>query len=124
MVSLEGLRDHLNRLQIQLIERVTPMALRLFDEVRRTVDLQAWRAAPTFRGRLGAISWPRAGVGAGALAAVAGGLMFAVLSDRPDAYPPPEPTAREIALRREAMRLATATPPPSLVEANKSWKAQ
>lgn len=124
MVSIEGLKDRFKRVQIQLIERIGPVILRVTQEVGRTVDLEAWKAAPTFPDRLRAISWPRAGLGAGALAGAVGGLMFVVLADRPDAYPPPEPTAREIALHQKSLRLATPTPPPSLVEANKSWKAE
>ncbi len=123
MVSLEALRGRVNRVRIQMVERVSTWASRLVEEAGRTVDLAAWRAAPTFRDRLLAVSWPRAGVGAGALAAAVGGLMVVVLSDRPDAYPPPEPSEREVFLHREAQRRATPTPPPSLVEANKSWKA-
>lgn len=124
MDSLEGLRDRLVLARGHLVERARTVIDRLVSEVRRTVDLETWRSAPTLRDRLKAVSWPRAGVGAGALVAVVGGLMFVFLYDRPDAYPPPEPTAREIALRHETLRTVSRTPPPSLVEANKSWKAE
>jgi hypothetical protein len=123
MISRENLKVVYNRARIQLVEHIAPMVSHLIDQVGRTVDLEAWRLAPTLRDRLGAISWLRAGVGAGTLAAV-GGLMFVLFADRPDVYPPPEPTARQIALHQKSVRLAKATPPPSLVEANKSWKAE
>lgn len=97
---------------------------RLGSEIRRTVDLETWRSALTFRDRLKAVSWPRASLGVGALGAVVGGLVFAFLHDRPDAYAPPQPTARQLAAHAETLRIVSHTPPPSLVEANKSWKAE
>lgn len=124
MGSLEGLRDRLVLVWAHLVTSGRTTFERLGSEIRRTVDLETWRSAPTLRDRLKAVSWPRAGVGAGALAAVVGGLLFAFLHDRPDAYPPPDPTARQIAARREALLNVSRTPPPSLVEANKSWKAE
>lgn len=124
MLSIGALVDRFNRRGGHLVERLRPAVERLLEEVRSTIDIDAWKAATTARERLIAISWRRAGIGAGALATVVGGLMFAFLLGRPGAYPPPEPTAREIALHQKSVRLATATPPPSLVEANKSWKSE
>lgn len=124
MGSLEGLRDRLVLARGRLVASAQTVVERLGSEIRRTVDLETWRSAPTFRDRLKAVSWPRASVGVGTLAAVVGGLMFAFLHDRPDAYPPPQPTERELAAHRETVRIMSHTPPPSLVEANKSWKAE
>ncbi|TPW03428.1 MAG: hypothetical protein FD125_1592, partial [bacterium] len=93
-------------------------------EIRLTVDLPRWRQARTPAERLAALSWPRVGVLAILpLGLIAGLYAFHILT-RPDAYPPPDPTAREIAARAEALRHASQGPPPSLIEANKSWKAE
>lgn len=124
MGSIEGLRDRLVLVWGHLVTIARTVVERLGSEIRRTVDLETWRSAPTFWDRLKAVSWPRAGVGVGTLAALVGGLMFVVLYDRPDAYPPPHPTARELAAHAETLRRMSHTPPPSLVEANKSWKAE
>jgi len=112
MILLENLR---NRLGLA--------GERLKREIQSTVDLEAWQSAMTLHERLGAVSWPRAGIAAGAVGVLAAGLMVVVLYDRPDAYPPPDPTAAELSSRRNALMHVSA-PPPSLVEANKSWKAR
>lgn len=97
---------------------------RALAEIRLTVDLPRWRQARTPAERLAALSWPRVGVLAILpLGLIAGLYAFHILT-RPDAYPPPDPTAREIAARAEALRHASQGPPPSLIEANKSWKAE
>lgn len=100
------------------------LSQRTLAELRLTVDLPRWRQAHTPTERLAALSWPRIG----AFAILPIGLIAALYTfhvmTRPDAYPPPDPTAREIAARAEALRHATQGPPPSLVEANKSWKAE
>lgn len=124
MGRFEGLRGRLDGIGARLAEIGQPAVLRLMSEVRRTVDFEIWRSAPTLPDRLKAVSWPRASIGAGAVAAVVGGLMFAFLYDRSDAYPPPDPTEREFAARGQALKSASRTPPSSLIEANKSWKAE
>ena len=100
------------------------LGLRALAEIRLTVDLPRWRRAGTPAEKFAALSWPR--VGALALlplGLIAGLYAFHVLT-RPDAYPPPEPTAREIAMRHRTLQSVSNTPPPGLVEANKSWKAE
>lgn len=93
-------------------------------ELRLTVDLPRWRQAHTPAERLAALSWPRIGALAVLpLGLIAGLYTFHILT-RPDAYPPPLPSVREIAHRRETLQSVSNTPPPSLVEANKSWKAE
>lgn len=93
-------------------------------EIRLTVDLPRWRRAGTPAEKLAALSWPRVGALAVLpLGVIAGLYTFHVLT-RPDAYPPPLPSDREIALRRETLQSVSNTPPPGLVEANKSWKAE
>lgn len=97
---------------------------RLIAEFRLTVDLARWRQARTPAERLAALSWPRVGVFAVFPLGLIAGLYILYVQTRPDAYPPPDPSAREIAARAEALRNATNPPPPSLIEANKSWKAE
>jgi hypothetical protein len=93
-------------------------------EIRLTVDLPRWRQAHTPAERLAALSWPRIGAFAILpLGLIAGLYTFHILT-RSDAYPPPLPSAQEIAHRRETLQSVSNTPPPSLVEANKSWKAE
>lgn len=105
-------------------ESIARMGQRLVAEIRLTIDLPRWRQARTPAERLAALSWPRVGVLAILpLGLIAGLYAFHILT-RPDAYPPPDPTAREIAARAEALRHASQGPPPSLIEANKSWKAE
>lgn len=105
-------------------DSITRMGQRLVAEIRLTVDLTRWRQARTPAERLAALSWPRVGVFAILPLGLVAGLYILYLQTRPDAYPPPEPTAREIAAHAEALRHASDGPPPSLVEANKSWKAE
>jgi len=56
----------------------------------------------------------------GGTAAAVALMIVAYVVTRPDAYAPPLPTAREIALRQQAIEHAPHGPPPGLVEANKS----
>jgi hypothetical protein len=92
-------------------------------EIRLTVDVPRWRRASTPAERLAALSWLRIGAFAILpLGLIAGLYTFHILT-RPDAYPPPFPSAREIAVG-ETLQSVSHAPPPSLVEANKSWKAE
>lgn len=99
------------------------LVARVIAELRMTIDIARWREARTPAERLAALSWPRVGAfGAIPLGLIAG--LFAVHSlTRPDAYPPPFPSSREIAVDK-TLRTVSHTPPPGLVEANKSWKAE
>ena len=105
-------------------ESIARMGQRLVAEIRLTIDLPRWRQARTPAEHLAALSWPRVAALAIVPVSLIAGLYIFHLLTRPDAYPPPDPTAREIAARAEALRHASDGPPPSLVEANKSWKAQ
>jgi len=96
---------------------------RTLAELRLTVDLPRWRQAHTPAERLAALSWPRIGAFAILPIGMIAGLYTFHILTRPDAYPPPFPSAREIAAG-ETLRTVSHTPPPSLVEANKSWKAE
>ena len=91
---------------------------RIATELRLLINLQEWAAASDWRERLAAVSWPRAAVVAGVVL-VLGVTVFALLP-RPDAYRHPDPTAREIELRQDALEHAPPAPPPGLVDANKS----
>lgn len=97
---------------------------RLIGELKLTIDLARWRRADSWSERAASVSWPRAGALAVIALILGGGLFTLHLLTRSDAYPPPDPTARQIAARREALLNVSSTPPPSLVEANKSWKAE
>lgn len=97
---------------------------RALAEIRLTVDLPRWRQARTPTERLAALSWPRVGVLSILPLALIVGLYTFHLLTRLDAYPPPDPSAQEIAARAETLRNVPHAPPPSLVEANKSWKAE
>lgn len=105
-------------------EAVRRIVERLVDELRQTLDLPRWRDATNWSERARAVSWPRAGVLAAIAILLIGGPYLAYVLSRPDAYPTPDPTARELAARRAALLNVSHTPPPSLVEANKSWKAE
>lgn len=108
-----SLRSGLNRLFSKVI-----------GEVSLIVDLPRWRQAGTPAERLAALSWPRVGVFVVLpLSVIAGALSLQILT-RADAYPPADPNAREIAARELALRNSTNSAPASLVEANKSWKAE
>ncbi len=105
-------------------ETMARLGQRLVAEIRLTIDLPRWRQARTPAEHLTALSWPRIAAFAILPLGLLVGLYTLHILTRPDAYPPPDPTAREIAARAEALRHATQGPPPSLVEANKSWKAE
>lgn len=105
-------------------ESIDRMGQRLVAEIRLTIDLPRWRQARTPAERLAALSWPRVAALAILPLGLIAGLYTLHILTRPDAYPPPDPSAREIAARAEALRHASQGPPPSLVAANKSWKAE
>lgn len=103
---------------------VQRLAERLVAELRMTVDMPRLRAATTWSDRLEALSWPRVAVLAGILGVVIASAMGVYAMTRPYAYAPQEPTARELALRQHALENVRPAPPPGLVEANKTWKAE
>lgn len=96
-------------------------AARVLAEIRLTVDLPHWRAATNWPDRLRALSWPRVAVLSGVFGLVIASALGIYELTRPYAYPPQEPTARELALRQHALENVRPAPPPGLVEANKSW---
>lgn len=104
-------------------EAIVRMGQRLVAELRLTIDLPRWRQARTPAEHLAALSWPRVGAFAILPLGLIAGLYTLHSLTRPDAYPPPFPSARELAVG-ETLRTVPHTPPPSLVEANKSWKAE
>tara|TARA_R110002051_G_scaffold119891_1_gene193178 strand:+ start:215 stop:589 length:375 start_codon:yes stop_codon:yes gene_type:complete len=97
---------------------------RLIAELRLTVDLDRWTRSSSWSDRFAAVSWPRVAIIAAFSLTVIGGGYAIQAMFRPDAYPPPMPTAQQIEARRLALLNAPRVPPPGLVEANKSWKAK
>lgn len=97
--------------------RLLDLTTRVGSELRQTVDLGRWRQARNWRERLTAVSWPRAGAAAAPVALVLGGLIFFAVP-REGAYPPPEPSAREIALRLATAKTVRGSPPPGLASVN------
>lgn len=96
---------------------------RIVRELSLVVDLAGWRGAATWRDRLGSVSWVRVGAAGAGVAAIAGGAFF-YAATRPIAYPPPDRTARQIALYEAAAKSVTAAPPPGLVAANQPVKPE
>jgi len=103
---------------------VRQVAERLQSEARMIVDLPRWRAAHTWSDRLQALSWPRVAVLAGIIGMVIAVPLTIYALTRPYAYPPQEPTARELALRKNALEHVRPAPPPGLVQANKAWTGE
>lgn len=99
------------------------LAARLMSEVRKSVDIQRWREAESWKDRRAAVSWPRVGAAAAPAAIVIGGLIF-YFGTREGAYPPPEPSAQEIALRIATAKNAHRTPPPGLAAVNQPIKPE
>lgn len=97
---------------------------RLLQELRLTVDFPRWRVADTWPDRLAALSWPRVAILSGIVGVVLASAILAYGLTRPYAYDPQEPTARELALRQQALENVRPSPPPGLVEANKTWTAE
>lgn len=93
-------------------------------QLGRTLDRRAWAAATSWREYLAAVSWPRVGVVAGVavVPVVAGWVVF--VSTRPVAYPPPMPSEASIELYAKAVKDRRPTPPPGLVEANRTWTGE
>lgn len=90
----------------------------LWAETRRIIDLEQWSNAQSWRARLSAVSWPRAGACA-VIALVVGAAIFTLIP-RQGAYRHPDPTAREIRLRQTAIENAPHEIPVGLREANRS----
>jgi|GEM_PF-2350175 len=96
---------------------------RLSSEARKAVDGERWRNALTWRDRLAAVSWPRVGAATAPVVAIIGGLII-YATTREGAYPPPEPSAREIALRIATAKNASRTPPSGLAAVNQPIKPE
>lgn len=75
---------------------------RLRDEVAQVLDLDRWRTAVTTKERLAAISWPRAAIAAGGVAAISAGVLLLTADRGP--YPPPMPSAADFAFRVETAK--------------------
>jgi hypothetical protein len=97
---------------------------RAFTEICLTVDVSRLRQAHSSAERVAAVSWPRMGALAITPLALLGTFYAFHALTRPDAYPPPDPTQRQVVARAEALRMASRAPPPALVEANKSWTGE
>lgn len=102
---------------------VSPLADRIVRELSLVVDVAGWRQATTWRDRLGSVSWVRVGAATAGVAAIAGAAVF-YAATRPIAYPPPERTARQIALYEAAAKSVTTAPPPGVVAANQPVKSE
>lgn len=89
-------------------------------QLQRTIDLDRWGAARSWRDNFKAVSWPRAG-------AILGGLLVAfavttlILTPKGiRGYPPPLPSQETLNLREQGLKGFTSTPPGSLAEAHRS----
>lgn len=100
---------------------VADLGRRVALAVTQTIDVDAWRSATSWRARMAAVAWPRAAALVLVVVGPLAGAWIYLQSTRPVAYPPPEPSERALALYARAEKEAHPTPPPGLVEANKSW---
>lgn len=89
-------------------------------QIASTVDLHHWYSATSWRGRLAAVSWPRVGAIVGIASALVGLGIYAATPKGLRAYPPPLPSEEVRELRQEQLKRFKNTPPPALVEANRS----
>ncbi|MNC48739.1 hypothetical protein D3C75_978720 [compost metagenome] len=89
-------------------------------QIINIVDLQHWKSATSWHGRLAAVSWPRAGVIGGIAAALLGLGIYAATPKGLRAYPPPLPAEHVRELRQKQLEQFKTTPPQGLVEANRS----
>ena len=105
-------------------ERCRHAGDRLVTQAKLVVDLDRLQRASSWADRLAAVSWPRAGVFIGAPLTLSLGLYAFALLTSSHAFPPPDPTAREIAARSKALAEAPHKPPASLIEANKSMETR
>lgn len=87
-------------------------------QVQRTIDLDRWRTAQSWRDRSEAVSWPRASAGLGLFAAVAIGVWFVGRPDGP--YAPRLPTPERLEAIRAARVGVGDDLSPALAAANRS----
>ncbi|MNR21733.1 hypothetical protein D3C85_1386510 [compost metagenome] len=88
--------------------------------LQRTVDLDQWRAAPSWRERLGAISWLRVSAIAVIPAIAIGCCLIAFMPRGVRAYPPPLPSKTVMELRKQGLKDFKNLPPAGLADANRS----
>ena len=96
----------------------------MLSQLGQTFDRSAWSSASSWRQRLAAVSWPRAGLLTAAVVSPLLATYVIHLATRPVAYPPPEPSEESIALYAKTAREVRPAPPPGLVEANKTWTGE
>jgi hypothetical protein len=114
-----GLRTGLTSLSAQVLRTTATAGFWLKQQALSIIDLPRWRSAASWPERGLAVSWPRVGILA-LILALAIALTFSILDAMRLPGPGPLPTDEEMRIRQEALSRFKATPPPGLVEANKS----
>lgn len=120
MIGGIGIRDKASSVGTALRETVSWVGRWSVQQVQSVVDLPRWRAAPSLKERVAAVSWLRIAGFAGCIAAIALGVLAACGVFRHKPGPGPLPTERELSIRAKALTKFNPTPPRGLAEANKS----
>lgn len=102
------------------IDQIRRAASGVFAEFSKTVDLDRWSVATGWQARLRAVSWPRAAVLAGLASVIVATTITVVLPRGIRGYPPPLPSQETLTLRDQGLKRFKSTPPPGLIEANRS----
>ena len=106
----------------QAVSRAVAAAKWLLQEARQVLDVDAFRCANDWRGRLDAVSWRRAAVAGGGVMAIglAVGLGFWLAQPEFGGRPPRLPTEQEWRANQAAGRAMEGELSPALAKANAS----
>lgn len=120
MIIGNTLRDRAISIRRTLVSQWTKAGRWTRDQSHAIIDLPRWAGAISVFDRAAAISWPRIAAISGFFLLLGLGIggIFGLYADRP--RPGPLPSQKELEVRTEALEAFKPTPPPGLVEANRS----